>query len=93
MGRNLRGARRDQKAHQLASRLSTVRPQPTKGAVMFTFKLIHTDGTPAEPPQFVTAVPNWQEGDTFLLRPGRVLRIVSIRCTDEQTVWTIERVT
>ena len=35
---------------------------------MFTFKLIQTDGTPTDPPQFVTAVPNWHKGDTFLLR-------------------------
>jgi hypothetical protein len=56
---------------------------------MFTFKLIQTDGSPADPPQFVTAVPNWHEGDTFLLQPGRVLRIVSIRHTDEETVWTV----
>jgi hypothetical protein len=60
---------------------------------MFTFRLIQTDGTPADPPQFVTAVPNWHEGNTFLLRPGRVLRIVSIRSEEEETVWTVERVT
>lgn len=56
-----------------------VRPQPTKGAVMFTFELIKTDGTLADPPQFVTVIPNWHEGETFMLRPGRVLRIIRIR--------------
>jgi hypothetical protein len=39
---------------------------------MFTFKLVQPDGSPAEQPTFVTAVPDWHEGDTFLLRPGRM---------------------
>jgi hypothetical protein len=28
----------------------------------FVFKLEHEDGTPADPPTFHTAVPNWQAG-------------------------------
>lgn len=63
---------------------------------MFTFELRNEDGTPADPPTFVTAVPNWHAGDTFLLRPGRVLRIVAIEAHDEappHATWTVERVT
>jgi len=32
----------------------------------FTFKLVHPDGTPADPPTLRSAVPNWQVGDTFM---------------------------
>jgi hypothetical protein len=34
----------------------------------FTFKLEQTDGTPAEPPSFRSAVPNWRPGDWRQLR-------------------------
>jgi hypothetical protein len=58
---------------------------------MFTFKLIQPDGTPADPPQFVTAVPNWSQGQTFLLRPGHVLRIVEMRpAEDAHGTWVVE---
>jgi hypothetical protein len=30
---------------------------------MFTFAMRLLDGSPADPPQFVSAVPNWQVGD------------------------------
>ncbi len=33
----------------------------------FTFTLKHKDGSPAEPPTFATAVPNWSTGDTIPL--------------------------
>jgi hypothetical protein len=33
----------------------------------FTFKLVQTDGTPAEPPTIQSAVPNWRVGDTIPL--------------------------
>jgi hypothetical protein len=63
---------------------------------MFTFALVNEDGTRADPPRFVTAVPNWKPGDTFLLRPGRVLRILAIEAGEEpppHATWTVERVT
>ena len=42
----------------------------------FTYELVLEDGTPAEPPKFTTAVPNWEPGDTIPLGPGRRLRVV-----------------
>jgi hypothetical protein len=33
----------------------------------FTYKLEHEDGTPADPPRFRAAVPNWRTGDTIAL--------------------------
>ena len=60
---------------------------------MFTFKLIQTDGKPAEPPQFVTAVPNWHEGDSVLIRPGFEFEIVAIdeSASDANGTWTVRR--
>jgi hypothetical protein len=64
---------------------------------MFTFQLVLEDGTPADPPQFVTAVPNWAPGQAFLLHPGRVMRTLAIEAADEEeqphATWTVERVT
>jgi hypothetical protein len=31
----------------------------------FAFKLEREDGTPADPPTFKIAVPNWRPGDTI----------------------------
>ena len=45
----------------------------------FTYTLEHEDGSPAEPPTFATAVPNWKPGDTIPLGGGRALRVVEIR--------------
>jgi hypothetical protein len=45
----------------------------------FTFKLEHEDGTPAVPPMFHTAVPNWQAGDTIPLGRDKSLRVIDIR--------------
>jgi hypothetical protein len=47
----------------------------------FLFRLETTEGTPAEPAMFATAVPNWRPGDTIPL--GRsMLRVVEIRDDD-----------
>jgi hypothetical protein len=48
----------------------------------FTFRLEHEDGTPADPPTFHTAVPNWQTGDTIPLGAGSALRVIAIRAND-----------
>jgi hypothetical protein len=48
----------------------------------FSFELEHEDGTPADPPTFRAAVPNWRPGDTIALGPGRVLRVVDVRDDD-----------
>lgn len=55
---------------------------------MFHHRLIHPDGSPADPDHFETAVPSWREGETFLARPGRVYRIVEIR--DDGETWVVE---
>jgi hypothetical protein len=59
---------------------------------MFTFKLFRRDGSPLDPPTFETAVPSWSEGETFLLRPGHVYRIVERReaSDDAHGVWVVE---
>jgi hypothetical protein len=46
---------------------------------MFHFKLELKDGTPADPPAFAAAVPNWKPGDTIPLGAGRSLRVVEVR--------------
>jgi hypothetical protein len=38
----------------------------------FTYALEHEDGSPAEPPTFKTAVPNWSPGDTIPLGRDRI---------------------
>ena len=48
----------------------------------FSFKLELRDGTPADPPTFTTAVPNWSPGDTIPLGRGTVLRVVAVRDDD-----------
>jgi hypothetical protein len=45
----------------------------------FTYKLEHADGTPADPPTFQTAVPNWQDGATIPLGRERTLRVIETR--------------
>ena len=48
---------------------------------MFSFRLQHEDGTPADPPTLKAAVPNWSPGDTIPLR-ARTLRVVEVRDDD-----------
>lgn len=47
----------------------------------FTFQLELADGTPADPPSFRAAVPNWRPGDTIHL-PHKTLRVVRVRDDD-----------
>jgi hypothetical protein len=47
------------------------------------FLLVHSDGEPADPGMFLTAIPNWKVGDEFLA--GRHLekfRIVGVNTED-----------
>jgi hypothetical protein len=53
-------------------------------ALGFVFKLELADGSPADPPTFKTAAPNWRAGDTIPLSPGRTLRVIETRL-DEGT--------
>jgi hypothetical protein len=62
----------------------------------FTFALQHEDGSPAEPPRFVTAVPNWNPGDTIPLGNGRTLRVIDVSSGPERdgdAVLVVERIT
>jgi hypothetical protein len=47
----------------------------------FLFKLETPEGTPAEPPSFSAAVPNWKAGDTTHFG-HRTLRVVGRRDDD-----------
>ena len=58
----------------------------------FAYRLEHEDGTPADPPTFQTAVPNWRAGDTIPLG-GRSLLVVGVRDdVDQPPVLVVERV-
>jgi hypothetical protein len=60
---------------------------------MFTYRLILVDGTPADPPHFVSSVPNWRAGETVLIAPGNVYRIVELRPADDAAgEWVVEPV-
>jgi hypothetical protein len=49
----------------------------------FTFKLVTVDGAPADPPSFRTAAPQWRPATRCRSVPGRSLRVVGNRVTDE----------
>ena len=54
----------------------------------FAYRLEHEDGTPADPPTFRTAVPNWRAGDVIPL-PHRSLRVVEVRDDDAHQAPTL----
>jgi hypothetical protein len=55
----------------------------------FTFKLEHEDGTPADPPMFTSAVPDWRPGNTVEL--GRkTLRVIEVRDDSDGAVLIVE---
>jgi hypothetical protein len=56
--------------------------------------MVYADGTPADPPVFKSAVPNWRVGDRAMVRPGfeyRILRVDHDEAADE-VIWTVEPV-
>jgi len=60
---------------------------------LFTYRLVLEDGTPAEPPTFVSSRPDWHEGDKLLIRPGLEYRIVEARSAEDVSgVWVVQRV-
>jgi hypothetical protein len=61
---------------------------------MFTFRMIKPDGSPADPPTFTSAVPNWDVGDEAMVRPDHRFRIVAVAYDEENDigVWTVEPV-
>jgi hypothetical protein len=44
----------------------------------FVFKLELADGTPADPPTFTSAVPDWRPGHTVQIG-RRTLRVIDVR--------------
>lgn len=54
----------------------------------FAYRLEREDGTPADPPTFRTAVPNWRPGDVIPL-PHRSLRMVEVRDDDADQAPTL----
>jgi hypothetical protein len=61
---------------------------------MFTFRMVLADGTPADPPQFRSAVPNWSVGDAVMVGATRRYRIVATEYDEpsDATTWTVEPV-
>jgi hypothetical protein len=59
-----------------------------------TFRMILGDGTPADPPRFVSTVPNWQVGDPVMVRAERRHTITGISYDEarDETTWTVEPV-
>src|SRR5262249_35610899 len=45
---------------------------------VFKFLLMHRGGEPVEPAAFITAVPNWHEGETLMGGGGKQFRILGI---------------
>jgi hypothetical protein len=79
---------------------SAVRPQPTTEGenrmAGFTYRLELEDGTPADPPTFDAAVPNWHPGDMIPLGRDRTLRVIDTRPgrePDEDPVLVVEAAT
>ena len=46
--------------------------------MMFTYRLLNLDGTPAEHPTFTSSQPDWRVGDKVLIRPGTEYRIIGM---------------
>lgn len=46
---------------------------------MFRFLLMLEDGEPHDPSAFVTAVPNWTVGETFMTGRGQQWRVLAIQ--------------
>jgi hypothetical protein len=54
---------------------------------LFRFFLVDAHGQVLDPAGFITAVPNWSVGETFLLGHGERLRILEIKTEiDEEFV-------
>jgi hypothetical protein len=56
--------------------------------MVFAYRLERQDGTPADPPTFKTAVPNWRAGDVIPLL-HRSLRVIEARDHDADQAPTL----
>ena len=63
-------------------------PPHALGSRSGTSRLEHEDGTPADPPTFRPAVPNWRAGDVIPLG-RRSLRVVEVRDDDADQAPTL----
>ena len=61
---------------------------------MFTFPMRLADGSPADPPRFQSAVPNWRVGDDVRVGSAVRYRIVATDYYEarDETTWTVEPV-
>jgi hypothetical protein len=53
---------------------------------MFTYKLRQADGTSADPPAIMLAVPNMRVGDTIPVRRGETFRVVGVVAGEDPTL-------
>lgn len=64
--------------------------------VGFRYLLALENGEPADPAAFITALPSWEIGDTFLaggeLQRFRILAIDAVAASDWNGIWTVEPV-
>ena len=49
---------------------------------MYEFRLLRTDGQPADPPRYRCSTLSWRQGDTIPLTPDRTLRVLGVRDDD-----------
>jgi hypothetical protein len=60
---------------------------------MFTFRMILSDGTPADPPTFLSSEPNWHAGEKVMVTPRLAYRIVEVRSAEGVSgEWIVEKV-
>ena len=61
---------------------------------MFTFKMVLADGSPADPPQFVSSEPRWDVGMRVMVGDEYKYCITRSEYDAErdQTTWTVELV-
>jgi hypothetical protein len=60
----------------------------------FSFEMILANGAPADPPTFVSAIPNWGVGDDVRIGAEVRYRIVGMQQAgeDEPPTWIVEPV-
>jgi hypothetical protein len=75
---------------QRPGRFAYAKLQPPSGPnrdwrepMAFDFELRNADGTPASPPTFASSIPNWKAGDVIPLGPGKMLRVMSVRPSED----------
>jgi hypothetical protein len=61
---------------------------------MFSFRMVLADGSPADPPQFVSAVPTWNVGDRVVVCAQPRYRITATEYDErsDTTTWIVEPV-